>query len=249
MPYNLKKRLSKDEPLIGAWLQSSSATIAEAMATCGFDWMAVDMEHGIADVEQASLAFAVCERHGVSPLVRLPHADPYLARRLLDAGAEGLLIPVAEEASAVSEFLSHCLYPPEGRRGVGLVRANQWGETFEDYSRNFKPVIVPMIETKKGVEAAGDIAAIPGVDGLFLGPYDLSANLGAPGDFDKPEFVAAVAAVREACAANNKAPGIHQVEPNRGLLDERIKEGFRFLAYGTDLVAVRHAFQTLKSKP
>lgn len=248
MPFDLKKRLGKDEALIGAWLQTSSATIAEAMATCGFDWMAVDMEHGIADVEQASLVFAVCERHGVSPLVRLPRADPYLARRLLDAGAEGLLVPVVEDPGALSEFLSHCLYPPEGRRGVGLVRANQWGETFEDYTKNFKPVIVPMIETKKGVDAAGDIAALPGVDGLFLGPYDLSADLGGAGDFEAPDFVESVSAVKDACAANGKAPGIHQVEPDRGALDERIEQGFRFLAFGTDLVAVRHAFQDLGNK-
>lgn len=248
MPYDLKKRLAKDEPLIGAWLQTSSATIAEAMATCGFDWMAVDMEHGTADVEQASLVFAVCERHGVSPLARLPSADPYLARRLLDAGAEGLLIPVVEDAGTLAEFISHCLYPPQGRRGLGLVRANQWGKTFEDYSKNFKPLIMPMIETIKGVEAAGDIAALPGVDGLFLGPYDLSADLGGPGDFAAPDFVKSVAAVKDACIGNGKAAGIHQVEPERARLEERIEQGFRFLAFGTDLVAVRHTFQGIGNK-
>lgn len=248
MPYDLKKKLGKNKALIGAWLQTSSATIAETMATCGFDWMAVDMEHGIADLEQASMVFAVCERHGVSALVRLPSADPYLARRLLDAGAEGLLVPVVEDPGALSEFMSHCLYPPAGRRGGGLVRANQWGESFEDYSKNFTPVIVPMIETQKGVEAAGDIAAVAGVDGLFLGPYDLSADLGGAGDFEAPDFIKSVAAVKDACAANAKAAGIHQVEPDRAALDERISQGFRFIAFGTDVVAVRHAFRDLGNR-
>lgn len=248
MPHELKKRLGKQEPLIGAWLQSPSPTIAEVMATCGFDWMAVDMEHGIANLEQASMVFAVCERHGVSPLVRLPSADPYLARRLLDAGAEGLLVPVVEEAGAFNEFMSHCLYPPEGRRGVGLVRANQWGERFEDYSKNFTPVLVPMIETKKGVDAAAEIAALSGVDSLFLGPYDLSADLGGAGDFEAPAFIKAVSQVKDACIDNAKAAGIHQVEPDRAALDERIEQGFRFLAYGTDVVAIRHAFQGIGDK-
>ncbi len=248
MTNDMKERLRKGESLIGAWLQSSSAMNAEVMASCGFDWLAVDMEHGSANVEQAAAVFAVAERHGVTPLVRLPSADPYLARRLLDAGAQGLLVPVVEDAVEFSEFLSHCVYPPKGRRGVGLVRANLWGETFEDYLKNFVPVIVPMIETPKGVAAADSLAALEFVDGIFLGPYDLSASLGEAGNFEMQTFKDAVETVRAACTKHGKAIGIHQVDPDPAALREQKEQGFGMIAYGTDLIAIRHVFAGLKNK-
>jgi len=243
----MKEKLRTGGCQIGAWLQSSSATNAEVMASCGFDWLAVDMEHGTANVEQAAVVFAVAERHGLTPLVRLPRADPYLARQLLDAGALGVLVPVAEDAVEFSEFLSHCIYPPKGRRGVGLVRANLWGKTFEDYLATFEPIIVPMIETSKGVAAAGALAALDGVDGIFLGPYDLSASLGDAGNFDMLAFKEAIEIVRAACQEHGKAIGIHQVDPDPMALQERKDEGFAMVAYGTDVIAIRHAFADFKN--
>jgi len=243
----MKEKLRAGACQVGAWLQSSSATNAEVMASCGFDWLVVDMEHGTANVEQSAAVFAVAERHGLTPLVRLPSADPFLARRLLDAGALGVLVPVVEDVDEFAEFLSHCVYPPKGQRGVGLVRANLWGETFEDYLATFEPVIVPMIETRKGVAAAGALAALDGVDGIFLGPYDLSASLGGAGNFDMSVFKEAVETVRAACEKNGKVIGIHQVEPDPVALQERKDQGFGMIAYGTDLIAIRHAFVDFKN--
>jgi 2-keto-3-deoxy-L-rhamnonate aldolase RhmA len=243
MPNKLKHRLAKGGTVIGAWLQTSSPTVAEVMATCGFDWLVVDMEHGTAGVEQASFVFAVAERHGATPVVRLPSADAYLARRLLDAGAQGLLVPVVEDVKAFKAFLAHCLYPPKGKRGLGLVRANRWGGDFDAYMSGFRPLIVPMIETAKGAAAADAIAKLADVDGLFLGPYDLSADLGRPGDFTTPAFAKAAAQVKKACDDNGKAAGFHQVEPDVQALKARMEQGYRLLAFGTDVVVLRHAFR------
>lgn len=242
MTNKMRERLRAGKCLIGAWLQSSSATNAEIMASCNFDWLAVDMEHGSANVEQATTVFAVAERHGVTPLVRLPCADPYLARRLLDAGAQGVLVPVAEDATELSEFSSHCLYPPHGRRGVGLVRGNFWGKTFDEYVANFRPLIIPMIETSKGVAQAEAIAALDPVDGIFLGPYDLSASMGDAGNFDRVEFKDAVETVRKACEKHKKVLGFHQVSPDKAALKNCVEQGFGMIAYGTDLIAIRHVF-------
>ncbi len=247
MKNDLKQKLGNLETCIGAWLTIPSMAVAEAMASCGFDWMVVDMEHGAASVDQAQAAFVAAERRGVAAMARLPSADPYLGRRLLDAGAVGLIVPVVEEAAAFSEFASHCRYPPAGRRGVGLSRCNAWGGDFDSYMREFEPVLVAQIETRAGVAAAREIAAIDGLDALFLGPYDLSGSLGEAGNFDTPEYREAVEEVAAACRENSVAPGIHQVEPDPAELKKRIAEGFRFIAYGTDALALRLPFKDLSA--
>ena len=241
MKNTIKDRLAAGEVCIGTWHTVCSTEVAEALASLGFDWMAIDMEHGSSGVAEAEAAFLAAERHGCAPFVRMPSADPYLARRLLDGGAHGLLVPVVEDAGAFADFARHCFYPPAGRRGVALARFNRWGDDFESYFSDFRPVLVPMIESLKGVAAADALAALPEVDALFFGPYDLSADLGAPGDFTSDAFRAALEAVKSACRDHGKAPGGHQVAPDPAALRRHIDDGFRFVAYGTDLGAMRDA--------
>lgn len=243
MQNRVKEILSTGNVALGTWHTVCSIEIAEALATLGFDWIAIDMEHGSASVAYAEQAFIAMERHGCSPFVRLPSADPYLARRLLDAGAHGLLVPVVEDAKAFAAFADHCFYPPQGRRGVALERFNRWGDDFASYMQRFRPVLAPMIETRKGVAAASALAALPVVDALFFGPYDLSSDLGEPGNFSSPGFAAALTTVKAACAQHGKAAGGHQVAPEPTELNQRIAEGFRFIAYGTDVLAMRHALK------
>lgn len=243
----LKQRIAAGEVTIGAWLGVPEPLVAEAMVSCGFDWMVADMEHGALDVRDMPALFAAAERRGATPLVRLPSMDPILARRLLDAGAHGLLVPVVEDAKGFVEFARHCFYPPAGRRGVGLSRANTWGDEFTEYLNTFRPILVPQIETLKGARAANEIAALPEVDALFIGPYDLSADLGRPGDFSTSDFAQHVSAIKAACGAHGKAFGGHQVTPDMAELRARIAEGFRFLAFGTDVLGLRHAFADLNS--
>ena len=237
----IKARLADGQPTIGAWLTVNSEQVADALASIGFDWVVVDFEHGSADVADAANAFIAIERHGAAPLARLPGHDPALGRRMLDLGAHGLIVPVVEDAGEFRRLIDHFLYPPRGRRGVGLGRFNRWGDDFDDYLTNFEPLLVPMIETRKGVAAADAIAAIAETDAIFLGPYDLSSDLGAPGDFECDAFKAAIGEVRQACDRHDKALGIHQVATEQAELRKRLDEGFRFIAYGTDMIALRTA--------
>lgn len=246
MKNRVKDSLAAGGTAIGTWHTVCSIEIAEALAELGFDWMAIDMEHGSADISYIEQAFIAMERHGCAPLVRMPWADPYLARRLLDLGAHGLLIPVVEDVDAFAKFASYCFYPPHGRRGVALERFNRWGDEFQSYLQDFRPLIVPMIETRKGVAIADALAALPIVDGLFFGPYDLSADLGAPGNFETPQFREALDAVKAACARHGKAAGGHQVAPIVEELQQRINDGFRFVAFGTDVLAMRHALSGVR---
>jgi len=237
----LRKRFEDGRSCIGAWLVTSSTQAAEAMASCGFHWLCVDLEHGTADVSDIEAIFIAAERRGASPVVRIVDLNPSLSCRLLDCGAQGLIVAKVEDAGAFQAFARRCIYPPDGSRGVGLGRANRWGDTFEKYFVEFRPVLVPMIESMKGVEAAAALAALPEVDGLFLGPYDLSTDLGKPGDFSSNEFSVAVATVKDACTRHGKSLGFHQVKPEPEELNARIDEGFTFIAYGTDVVAMRYA--------
>ena len=237
----LKQRLKAGGTAIGGWLTTASDEVAEIMASIGYDWLAVDMEHGSAGIKEALAAFRAAERHNVAGLARLPSADPYLARRLLDGGAAGLIVPVVESAEAFAAFAAHCLYPPHGKRGVGLSRCNGWGDSFQQNLTGFAPLLVPQIETVAGVAAADAIAALPEVDALFLGPYDLSASLGSAGDFASEAFTAAIATVKAACTRHGKALGIHQVACDPAELAAKLAEGFRVVAYGTDAIALRTA--------
>jgi len=242
---DLKNKLAAGDTCIGGWLGTESVLVAEALASCGFDWVAIDMEHGTAGVEHAANIFTAIQNQGASSLVRLPSADPYLARRLLDAGVDGLIIPVVEDVAEFSKFSQHCLYPDAGTRGVGLARCNLWGDTFDDYFENFSPVLIPQIETAKGATNADAVAALPEVDGLFIGPYDLSADLGVAGQLTSPMLAESIAKVNAACAVHGKAFGCHQVPPDMAALQSKIDEGFRFIAFATDLGAMRHAFSGL----
>ncbi len=235
----LKTRLAHGKTCIGAWLTSGSSIYAEAMASLGFDWLCIDLEHGSTDISQVEAVFQAVERHGVSAMARIASLDGDLARRLLDLGAAGIIVAAVEDAGAFESFARFCRYAPDGHRGVGLSRCNKWGDEFDHYKQDFLPVLVPMIETRRGVDAAQNLAALAIVDALFLGPYDLSSDLGCIGDFEAPDFIAAVDTVRQACAG--KAFGFHQVKPDMDELRTRIAEGFTLLAYGTDVIAMRHA--------
>lgn len=239
----IKAKLAAGDVTVGTWQSIPGAAAAEILATTGVDWICIDMEHGTASLDQAAQSFVAAERRGVAGFARIASADGHLARALLDAGAHGVIVSTVEDAADFADFVSFCRYPPKGRRGVGLSRCNAWGDDFDTYIKEFEPVIVAQIETRKGVSAAPAIAAIDGVDALFIGPYDLSASLGKTGDFTTPDFLAARDALLKASADAGVAAGIHQVQPDPAALAGRIKEGYRFLAYGTDAIAIRTALK------
>jgi 2-keto-3-deoxy-L-rhamnonate aldolase RhmA len=246
---SLKTCIQRGDVLVGGWLTVRSTEIAEALASTGVDWIAADFEHGTLDIGSASEAFAAIERHGVFPVARLTSMDADQACRALDIGAQGLLVPVVQSAEEFADFARQCLYSPQGSRGTALGRFNGWGDDFSDYRENFAPVLVPMIETRRGVEAAAEIAALDCVDALFFGPYDLSADLGDPGNFESAEFLSARARILEAAESAGKAAGGHQVAVEVGSVAKMVDDGFRFIAYGTDVVALRTSMSTFRDKP
>lgn len=235
-----------NKKIFAAWQQLASPQATIAMISIGFDWIVVDLEHSSITTQEAEAIFIAAERHNAKPFVRLPSADPYLARRLLDAGVGGLFVPVVETREEFDDFAQYCFFPPKGKRGLGLTRANSWGKNLEKYFHEFKPVIIAQIETKKGAENITDIVSSEFLDGIMIGPYDLSASLGTPGQFDNKTFKDICASVTAKAKNHKKMVGYHQVEPNQEELQKRIEEDYDFIAYGTDIVALRYALQGIK---
>lgn len=218
-------------------MQIPSPDIAEVLATAGFDWIAIDLEHGAISRHQLPDLFRAIELHGVMPFARVALPDGNLCQQALDSGAAGVIIPRVESATQLSEIVAGCMWPPAGKRGVGFSRANVFGRRFEEYKAEAQqPIIVAQIESKSAVASIGSLLSVKGLDAVMIGPYDLSASLGVPGDIENAEVRANVGEVVKACKKAGIPSGIHVVQPDPKKLESEIAAGHRFLAYGTDAV-------------
>lgn len=215
------------------------------MAVAGFDFVCVDAEHSAVDVPQALSMFqAVTAGHpDCAPIVRLHGVDYALVKRYLDAGARGVVCPLINTRQDAELLVSAVKYPPMGRRGVGFCRANGFGwrlgEAFERANEEILTAV--QIEHIEGVRNIDDILSVPGIDAVFIGPYDLTASMGITAQFDHPEYLKARERILEACRARSVVPGIHVVQPNTDELLARVKEGYRFLAYSLDITMLLQA--------
>jgi 2-dehydro-3-deoxyglucarate aldolase len=218
-------------------MQIPSPDIAEVLATAGFDWIAIDLEHGAISRHQLPDLFRAIELHGVLPFARVALPDGSLCQQALDSGAAGVIIPRVESATQLTEIVAGCMWPPSGKRGVGFSRANVFGRRFDEYNAEAQqPIIVAQIESKTAVASIGSLLSVKGLDAVMIGPYDLSASLGVPGDIDHAEVRANVSEVVRACKKAGIPSGIHIVQPDAKRLESEIAAGHRFLAYGTDAV-------------
>jgi 2-dehydro-3-deoxyglucarate aldolase len=232
----VKEKLARGTPSIGSWLQIGNTATAEIMARSGFDWLCIDLEHSAMDLAEAESLIRIIDLCGVAPLVRLSVNDPVQIKRVMDSGAHGIIVPMVNSAAEAQAAVDGIYYPPRGRRGVGLYRAQGYGVTFEAYKTWLAAsclciVQVEHIEAVNNLEA---ILAVDGVDGFIIGPYDLSASLGRPGDFENPEFTAALARIETVGQASGKVRGIHVVEPDHAALRARLAQGYTFVAYSID---------------
>jgi 2-dehydro-3-deoxyglucarate aldolase len=240
---NLKKKLQTAEPTIGSWITLAHPAIAEIMARAGFDWLVVDLEHSVITIREAEELIRVIGLCGVTPLVRLSANDAVQIKRVMDAGAHGVIVPMVNSALEAEQAVAAVKYPPQGRRGVGLARAQGYGTRFEEYKGWLaqESIVIVQVEHIKAVENLDTILAVAGVDGFIVGPYDLSGSLGIPGQFAHPLMTQAMERIRKSGAPSGKAPGIHVVEPDLAQLQHRLQEGYRFVAYSLDIRMLDHS--------
>ena len=253
MKNSLRTALHDGAVSFGSWITFGHTAVAEVMAQAGFDWLTIDMEHSVIGIETVQPLIQVIELSGCVPLVRLSSNDPVLAKRVMDAGAHGVIVPSVNSADEASTAVQSVKYPPAGARGVGLARAQGYGARFEEYVREVDAhgIVIVMVEDKRGVDDIEKIVRVPGIDGVFIGPYDLSASLGIAGRFEDPLMQEAQQRVLTATRNASVAAGVHVVHPTVDQVRERLAEGFTFIAYGVDMLflgeACRAAVPQLRS--
>jgi len=236
----LKDKLISNELTIGSWLTLPSTAIAEIMCNAGFDWLVVDLEHTTISLEQAGEMIRTIELSGSSSLVRLTSNDENQIKRVMDAGAQGIVVPMVKSVTDAKRAVTATRYPPLGTRGVGLARAQEYGAKFEEYLAwqsdiNFGPVVVVQIEHVDAVANLKEILNVDGVDAFIIGPYDLSCSMGIPGEFDNPEFIQTINKIIQIGSELNAVSGLHVVEPDKQKLNNAIIAGHNFIAYSVDI--------------
>jgi 2-dehydro-3-deoxyglucarate aldolase len=233
----LKQRLASGDLTIGSWITLAHPSIAEIMAYAGFDWLVVDLEHSVITIREAEELIRIIDLCGVPPLVRVTSNDPDQIKRVMDAGAHGVIVPMICSRADAERAVSSIYYPEKGRRGVGLTRAHQFGPGFAAYTEWLpeNAVVIVQIEHIDAISQLRPIFCVDGVDGYFIGPYDLSASMGMAGRFEKPDVMAAMAEIQRVGNEMKKPGGLHVVEPDIELLQTHIQNGFKFLAYSLDI--------------
>lgn len=248
----LKEKLRQNQLTLGSWISLGHPSIAEILAMAGYDWLVVDMEHTTISIEQAGELIRVIDLCGVAPLVRLTSNHPDQIKRVMDAGAHGIVVPMVNSVVDAERAVAATRYAPRGTRGVGLARAQKFGPGFQDYLQWQKdgPVVIVQIEHQDALAHLEAIFSVPGVDGFIIGPYDLSCSMGMPGEFDRPEFKAAMQQILATGLRMNFPAGLHIVEPDPARLAQVIQDGYRFIAYSVDVrmldVAARVGVATAK---
>ena len=223
---------------IGTWQSLPSESIAEIFANAGYEWIVIDLEHSTITINQVEQLIRVIDLAGSKPFVRLSGHDPAQIKRVLDAGAKGILAPMIETQNQIEKIISACHYPPYGIRGMGLARAQGYGESSakEKYisSTANKVEIYAQIESIKGLKNCKEIFS-QNIKGYFIGPYDLSASLNNPGVFDSEEFKDAEAKILSAAKQENIRCGYHLVEPKIDELKALQQKGYDMIAFSVDI--------------
>ena len=220
----------------GSWITIPHPSVAELLVRAGFDWLTVDLEHSAITLESAAELIRTIDLAGITPMVRVGSHDANVIKRVMDAGAHGIIASTVNTAEQAAAIVAAVKYPPIGTRGVGLSRAQGYADEFEEHYRwlNEESLVFVQIEHIEAVRNIDAILRVPGVDGFFIGPYDLSASLGIPGKFTDPKMVEALATVRSAKEKIGTVAGVHVVQPVAADVEQKIAEGYRFIAFGID---------------
>lgn len=236
-------------PLVGAWISSGSPLVAEIMAGSGLDWVLIDMEHGPNTLDTVAVQLQAVAGTAATPVVRVPIGDVVTIKQVLDLGAQNILVPMVSSEGEARAVVEAVRYPPRGRRGVGsaLARSARWNRV-DDYLQNADAYVslFVQIETAAGVDAAAEIAAVDGVDGVFVGPSDLAASLGLLGQQTHPDVVAAVHRAFDGVAAAGTPVGVNAFDP--AAAQAYIDAGASFVLVGADVALLARGSEALAAR-
>ncbi len=240
----MKARIRAGEPCLGIWIQSGSPVLAEMAARTGFDVVLIDLEHGAGDLEDLGHMLRAVQTTEATTMVRPPGKDPFLLARILDLGAEALLVPMVQNGAEAAAIAAACRYPPKGRRGYAwpVVRASGYGTAADRFAEADRELLLAVqIESGRAVDDAAAIAATEGVDMVFVGPFDLAGSLGHPQESGHPEVVARIREAEEAVRDAGKPLGTIP----RGDVDAvgLLAEGYTFVVVTSDIFLLQNAMR------
>ena len=244
----------KTNVTLGSWITLNHFSIIEIMAGAGFDWLCIDMEHSVTDYSEAQQLIAAVQSKGLTSFVRVGENNPRIIKRVLDAGADGIIVPMVCSKEDALKAVDSVKYPPVGKRGVGLARAQQYGFGFEEYASrvNTRTKIIAQIEHIDAIKNLEAILSVEGIDGTIIGPYDLSGSLGKPGRYDDDDVKKAIAQYEDVTKRYNKLVGFHVIQPDYNLVLEKIRKGYNFIAFSLDTLFLgtlcRNEMKSLKEK-
>jgi 4-hydroxy-2-oxoheptanedioate aldolase len=236
-PLSLQERWNGGATTLGAWMFLREPFTAEAAGDAGYDYVCVDMQHGLADYRDATAMLQAMSRTPATPIVRVPGNEPIMIGRILDAGALGVIIPMVNTAAQAAQAVAACRYAPVGNRSVGPIGAMTRHGTGYFRWANERVACLPMIETIEAVENIDEILHVPGIDGIYVGPADLALTLGLPPHMDHTDerFQNALSTVLDACRRHGVVAGI---QSSPALAETRAKQGFRMITVGYDQAPV-----------
>lgn len=239
---------------IGSWITLNNPSIAEIMSDAGFDWLCIDMEHSVTDYFEAQQLIMAIQGKGIKAFVRVGENNSRIIKRILDAGADGIIVPSVSSREEAIKAVQAVKYPPEGKRGVGLARAQSYGFGFESY-KDDKAKHVKLIVQIEHIDAVNNLESIievDGVDGTFIGPYDLSGSMGKPGRYDDEDVKEALQKYETVAKRYNKLMGFHVIQPSYDLVVEKMNKGYDFIAFSLDILFLgtiaREQMSQLKAK-
>ncbi|KQP69284.1 2-dehydro-3-deoxyglucarate aldolase [Microbacterium sp. Leaf288] len=254
MPLRLSPTLSvvlanADRPLAGMWVCTGSPLVAEICAGSGLDWVLIDMEHSPNGLESVLAQLQAVAAYPITPVVRVPIGDAVTIKQVLDLGAQNLLVPMVSAKTDAEAAVAAVRYPPQGTRGVGsaLARSARWNRVdgyLQDADAHVSLFV--QIETTAGVEAAAEIAAVDGVDGVFVGPSDLAASMGVLGQQTHPDVVAAAHRTFDAVRAAGKPVGVNAFDP--ATADAYLEAGASFVLVGADVALLARGSEALAAR-
>lgn len=235
---------------IGSWITLNHISIAEIMADAGFDWLCVDMEHSVTDYFEALQLISAIQAKGLKAFVRVGENNTRIIKRVLDAGADGIIVPMVNTREDAIKAIESVYYPPFGKRGVGLSRAQKYGFGFNEYKNDKAKniTLIAQIEHIDAVKNLDEILNLDGLDGTFIGPYDLSGSMGKPGDYNDSDVKAVLKQYETIVSKHNKLVGYHVIEPDIQLVKEKIAAGYNFIAFSLDTLFLGNKARTEMKK-
>ena len=246
LPQNkFKHAIAAGQPQIGLWLSLTSPVATEVAAGAGFDFLVIDMEHSANDLPEVLQHLRACEGGTAEPVVRMQWNDPVIVKRLLDIGTRTLLMPFVQSAEEAKRAVESTRYPPKGFRGVaGTTRANRFGRVSDYFARvESELCVLVQIETRKAAAAVDEIANVEGIDGLFVGPADLSTDMGSPNNWNRPDIWDAILQIGARAQKAGKSAGFLSAKEED--CRKVLAAGFGFVAVGSDIGMVARGSEAL----